>query len=104
MLVDEAAISFRVFLRHDFDEFEEALQAGALYFRGLFRGLAFSKENQAVPFGQIGKRFRNTIENFRWRALEFDDALMDQRKRFALCHLVRKLEVGFFEGAAKAAH
>jgi hypothetical protein len=89
---------------HDFDEFEEALKAGALYFGGLFGGLAFGKENQAVTLGQIGQRFRDTIENF-WRcAFEFDDALMDQRKRFPLRHLVRKLQVRLFEGAAKAAH
>src|SRR6267143_1306223 len=51
VLVDEAAVGLRVFLRHDFDEFEESLEPGALYFRGLFGRLALRKKNQAVPFG-----------------------------------------------------
>ena len=45
VLVNQAAISLRIFFSNDFDEFKESLKAGALDLGSLLRGLAFGKEN-----------------------------------------------------------
>src|SRR5580704_6952797 len=41
VFVYESAVGVGIFLRHDFDEFKEALQARSLDLRGLLGGLAF---------------------------------------------------------------
>src|SRR5256885_16893320 len=78
-------------------------EAGALDFCGLLGGLAFGEEDQAVALGEIGERFGDAVENF-WRsAFEFNDAIVNLGKRFALDLLIGELEIGFFERAAEAA-
>src|SRR5579863_2974160 len=43
IFVDKPVVRLVVLLAHDFDEFKESLQTGALDFRGLFGRLAFCK-------------------------------------------------------------
>ena len=102
MFVYESAVGVGVFLRHDFDEFKEALQARSLDLRGLLGGLTFREQYEAVAFGEIGERFWHAVENFRRGAFEFDDAIVDLRQRFAAHHVLGKLEVGFLQRAAEA--
>src|SRR5256885_16949960 len=58
VLVDERAVHFRAFLGNDFDEFKEALQAGALDLGGLLGGLAFGEENRSEE-RRVGKECRS---------------------------------------------
>ena len=104
VLVNQAAVRLRILLRHDLDGLKKSLQAGTLDFGGLLRGFALGEENEPVPLGEIGKSFRNAVKYFRRRALQFNDAAVNQRQRFALCHLLGELDISFFEGPAEAAH
>src|SRR6266404_5978479 len=90
--------------RQDLDGFKKSLQAGTFDFCGLFRGFALREENQPVPLGEIGKSFRNAVKYFRRRALQFNDAAVNLRQRFAFGHLLGELDVRLFEGAAEAAY
>jgi hypothetical protein len=100
----EFAVSFGTFLGNNFDELEEALQAGTLDFGGLFGGLALGEENQAVALGEIGKRFGDAIEDFWRRALEINDAGVNLSEHLTLRHVFRELQIGFLERSAEAAH
>src|SRR5882724_871786 len=104
VLVNQAPVRLRIFLRYDLDGFKKSLQAGTLDFRGLLRGLALGEKNEAVPLGEIGKSFRDAVKYFRRRALELDDAAVNLRQRFAFRHLLGELDVRLFEGAAEATH
>src|SRR5882724_10997141 len=80
---DEAGVRDGVLFVDDFDGLEETLQAGALDLGGLLGGLAFGEKNEAMTFGEVGERFRNTVEDFGWCALEVDDAIVNFGERFA---------------------
>ncbi len=101
---DEAGVGDSILFVDDFDSFEEALQAGALDFGGLLGGFAFGEKNEAMAFGEVGERFRNTVEDFWRRALEVDDAVVNFGKRFAFGEMLGELHVGFFERTAEAAN
>ncbi len=51
VLVHQPAVRLRIFFRHDLNELEKSLQAGAFDLRGLLRGFAFGEENEPVPLG-----------------------------------------------------
>src|SRR6266403_4913 len=104
VLVNQAAVRLRIFLRHDLDGFKKSLQAGTLDFCGLLRGFALGEKNEPVPLGEIGESFRHAVQYFRRGALQINDAAMNQRQRLALRHLLGELDVRLFEGAAEAAH
>src|SRR5436190_1161364 len=57
-----------------------------------------------LPISEIRQRFRHSIQNLRRRSLQVDDAAVNQRQRFAFRHLIRELDIGFFERAPEAAH
>jgi hypothetical protein len=104
VFADEAGVGDGVFFVDDFDGLEKALQAGTLDFCRLLGRFAFREQNQAVALGEIGERFRNSIENF-WRgALEVYDAVVNFGQRFPLGLMLGELHVGFFKGAPEAAH
>src|SRR5258708_3914463 len=100
---DEAGVRDGIFFVDDFDGFEEALQAGALDFGGLLGGFTFGEKNEAMTFGEVGERFGNTVENFGWRALEVDNAIVNFGERFALGQMLGELHVRFFERTAETA-
>ncbi len=102
--MNQSAIRRGIFFRHDFDEFKKSLQAGSLHLGGLLCGLAFGKKNEPVPLREIGQRLRHSVQNFRRRPLQLDDAAVNQRQRLAFRHLLRKLYIRFFERAPEAAH
>jgi len=104
VFVHQPGVGDGVFFGNDFDGFKKALQTGALHFCGLFGGLAFGEENQAMAFGQVGESFRYAIENFWRRAFQFDHALVNFGQGFTFCHLIGKFQVRFFERTAEAAH
>ena len=99
---DEAGVRDGIFFVDDFDGLEESLQAGALDFGGLLGGFAFGEKNEAMAFGKVGERFGDAVENFRRRALEVDDAIVNLGQRFALGEMLGELHVGFFERTAEA--
>src|ERR1700733_342777 len=103
VFADEEIVGLGILFADDFDELEKSLEAGALDLGSLLCGLAFGEENEAVALGEIGERFGNAIENFRRRAFEFDDAIVNLRERFALRLVFGELHVGLFERAAEAA-
>src|SRR5262249_45478443 len=104
VLADEAGVGDRILFVDDFNRLKKSLQAGALHFGRLLGRFALGEKNQAVALGEIGKRFRDAIENFRRRALEVHHAIVNFRERFALGQMLGELHVGFFERTAEAAH
>jgi hypothetical protein len=104
VFADEEVVGLGIFFADDFDELEKSLEARALDFRGLLGRLAFREEDEAVAFGEIGKRLGHSVQNF-WRcAFEIDDAIVNLRKRCALRLVLGELHVSFFERTAEAAN
>ena len=74
-----------IFFQHNFDGIEIGLQAGALHLGGLLGRLALGQQDQPVVLGQVGERFRNTVEDMRRSASSSRPCRLDFLHDFAPC-------------------
>src|SRR5580704_774464 len=104
VLVHQRRIRLRIFFGDNLDRFKKSLQSRALHFSGLFRGLALRKQNQPVFLRQVRQRLWHSIQNLRRCPLQFHDSRVYLRQNRALRHLVRQLQVSFFQRPPEAPH
>jgi len=104
MLIDQTLIDGNALLGHDLDGIEESLQSGTLNLGSLFRGFAFGEEDHPVAAGEIGKRFRYSVEYAGRRLLEVGDHVGNFLEGALLRQSPGELQVALPKRTGKAAH